>query len=78
MVNYINVPFWRNGSDILDGTRNFEPPSDDEDGALARMRPPRFRPTPGPSPSLSILNPMGESVDVGCGHHTSERMFGPS
>ncbi|GBO37636.1 hypothetical protein AVEN_135388-1 [Araneus ventricosus] len=28
-------------------------------------------------PSLWILNPMGESVDVGCGQHTSGRTFDP-
>ncbi|GBM08636.1 hypothetical protein AVEN_52471-1 [Araneus ventricosus] len=38
---------------------------------------PRFRTTPAPCPSLWTLNPMNESVDVDCGHHTSGRMFDP-
>ncbi|GBO04877.1 hypothetical protein AVEN_260559-1 [Araneus ventricosus] len=33
--------------------------------------------TTPPRPSLWTLYPMGESVDVGCEHQTSERTFDP-
>ncbi|GBM56392.1 hypothetical protein AVEN_132864-1 [Araneus ventricosus] len=57
--------------------RNFEPRSDDEDDTWEATASPNFRTTPVCTcPSLWILNPMGESVDVDGGHHTSGRMFG--